>query len=109
MIKRSKWLTGAGTVAALLVTTLTEVSVVCAQAPGSPIQQPRDLGASVVSTIIFALLGIVLAIIGFKLFDIAVKFDFETEICEKQNLAVAVLCGFMVLGICIIIAATVLS
>jgi uncharacterized membrane protein YjfL (UPF0719 family) len=69
----------------------------------------RNIGASVLSTIVFGLLGILLAIIGFKLFDIVVKFDLEKEICEKQNLAASILCGFMVLGICLIVAATVLS
>lgn len=69
----------------------------------------RTLTDSLLSTVLFGLLGIALAIVGFKLFDIVVKFDLEREICEKQNLAVAILCGFMVLGICLIIAATVLS
>ena len=64
---------------------------------------------AIISVVLFGLLGIVLAIVGFKLFDAVVKFDFEREICEKQNIAVAILCGFMVLGICLIIAATVLS
>ena len=71
--------------------------------------RPRTMTDALLSTVLFGLLGIVLAIVGFKLFDIVVKFDLEREICEKQNLAVAVMCGFMVLGICLIIAATVLS
>ena len=71
--------------------------------------QPRTLFDSVTSVVLFGLLGIALAILGFKLFDVAVKFDFEREICEKQNIAVAILCGFMILGISIIIAATVMS
>lgn len=69
----------------------------------------RSLTDALLSTVLFGLLGIVLAIVGFKLFDLVVKFDLEREICEKQNLAVAIMCGFMVLGICLIIAATVLS
>jgi hypothetical protein len=71
--------------------------------------QPRTLLGSLTSVVLFGLVGIVLAILGFKLFDVAVKFDFEREICEKQNIAVSILCGFMILGISIIIAATVLS
>ncbi|MDF2441597.1 MAG: hypothetical protein JWN98_2581 [Abditibacteriota bacterium] len=69
----------------------------------------RSLTDALLSTVLFGLLGIALAIVGFKLLDIVVKFDLEREICEKQNLAVAVLCGLMVLGICLIIAATVMS
>ena len=71
--------------------------------------QPASLGAAVLSTLLFGLIGIVLAIVGFKLFDAATPFNLEREICEKQNLAVGILSAAIVLGICIIIAATVLS
>jgi uncharacterized membrane protein YjfL (UPF0719 family) len=50
----------------------------------------------------------VVAIVGFKLFDALIPFNLEQEICEKQNLAVAILCAGMVLGICLIVAAAVL-
>lgn len=64
--------------------------------------------ASIISTIIYGLIGIVLAILGFKLFDALIPFNLEQEICEKHNLAVAILCAAMVLGICLIVAAAVL-
>lgn len=68
-----------------------------------------SIGWAVVSTLLFGLIGIALAIAGFKLFDAATPFHLEREICEKQNIAAAILAGAVVLGICIIIAATVLS
>lgn len=63
----------------------------------------------VISTIIFSLLGVGLAIAGFKLFDLAIKFDIEREICEKNNLSAALLASSVVLGTCIIVAVVVLS
>lgn len=63
----------------------------------------------VISTIIFSLLGVGLAIAGFKLFDMAIKFDIEHEICEKNNLSAALLASSVVLGTCIIVAVVVLS
>jgi uncharacterized membrane protein YjfL (UPF0719 family) len=63
---------------------------------------------SILSTLIFGLIGVVIAIVGFKLFDALTPFNLEQEICEKQNLAVALLCAGMVLGICLIVAAAVL-
>jgi hypothetical protein len=75
--------------------------------PGSV--QPRNLGESVLSTLIFSILGIVVAIVGFKLFDAAIPFSLEKEICEKNNIAVAILASAMILGICIIIAFVVIS
>jgi putative membrane protein len=71
--------------------------------------QPKNLGESVLSTLIFSLLGIVVAIAGFKLFDAAIPFSLEKEICEKNNIAVAILASAMILGICIIVAFVVVS
>jgi putative membrane protein len=71
--------------------------------------QPKTLWDQVLSTVVFSMVGIALAIIGFKLFDLAIKFDIEREICEKNNLAAAVLAGAVVLGTCIIVAVVVIS
>jgi hypothetical protein len=72
--------------------------------------RPRpSLGESVVSTLIFGVLGIVLAIGGFKLFDMAVKQDIQKEVFEKGNLAAAILGGAVILGIAVIVAATLLA
>jgi hypothetical protein len=70
--------------------------------------RPDSFLMSVLSTLVFGLIGIVVAIVGFKLFDALIPFNLEQEICEKQNLAVAILCAGMVLGICLIVAAAVL-
>jgi hypothetical protein len=70
--------------------------------------QPTTLLDAIISTFVFGFIGIVLAILGFKLFDLATPFALEAEICERQNLAVAILSGAMVLGICIIVATVVL-
>jgi uncharacterized membrane protein YjfL (UPF0719 family) len=105
-LKMQKWQQTAVWMASLVAFGIGEA---CAQTAARSQAPARDIVGSAISTVIFGMLGIILAIIGFKLFDIVVKFDLEREICEKQNLAVALLCGFMVLGICLIIAATVLS
>ena len=79
--------------------------------PGAaaPAVSPRDLWQAVLSTVVFGLLGIILAIVGFKLFDLAIPFSLEQEICEKNNMAVALLASAVVLGICIIVAFVVLA
>jgi uncharacterized membrane protein YjfL (UPF0719 family) len=77
-------------------------------APRPGTYQPTTLMEAVLSTFLFGFIGIVLAIIGFKLFDMVIPFALEAEICERQNLAVAILSGAMILGICIIVATAVL-
>ena len=90
---------------------LLAVSAAYAQAPVAPRSgyQPRTLLEGVISTVVFSLIGIVLAIAGFKLFDLVIPFSLEREICEKNNLAVAILASAMILGICIIVAFVVIS
>jgi uncharacterized membrane protein YjfL (UPF0719 family) len=61
---------------------------------------------SVLASIVFGLVGIVLAIVGFKLFDIVTPFNLEKEMCENKNIAVGILAAAIVLGICHIIAAS---
>ncbi|MES2459453.1 MAG: DUF350 domain-containing protein [Armatimonadota bacterium] len=68
-----------------------------------------SLVEGIVGTLIFGSIGIVLAIVGFKLFDVVVRHNIEQEIFEKNNMAAALLAGAIVLGVSIIVAATILS
>jgi hypothetical protein len=76
-----------------------------AASPDAP-WHPSTFGEAVLSTFVFGLMGIVLAIIGFKLFDFITPFNLEKEMCENKNVAVGILCGGIVLGICWIVAAS---
>jgi putative membrane protein len=57
------------------------------------------------STIIYSLIGMCMAFLAFRLVDFVTPGDLGKEISEKQNIALAVLAGFTILGICIVIAA----
>ena len=63
---------------------------------------------AVIATVVFGFVGIVLAIVGFKLFDAVTPFNLEREMCENKNVAVGILCGAIVLGICVIVAAAIM-
>jgi len=69
---------------------------------------PGTLLEAIVQTLVFGLIGIGLTIVGFKVFDAVIPFNLEAEIAERQNIAVAILCGAMILGISLIVAAAVL-
>jgi putative membrane protein len=65
----------------------------------------EQLGPNLLSGLLFGLLGIVLALLGFKIFDwITPKIDVQTELAKKHNLAVAIVCAAVILGICLIVA-----
>ena len=55
------------------------------------------------AALVFGFTGIVLSIVGYKLFDLVeTRVDFSEEI-KKGNTAVAIVVGAFVIGICIII------
>jgi len=69
---------------------------------------PDSLGSAVISSAIFGLAGILLTVIGFKVFDwITPRINIEKELAEKGNIAVAIVVAAMILGVSIVIAAVV--
>ncbi len=60
-----------------------------------------------VSTVVYAAIGVVLMALCFKIITVVVPFCVRKEIEEDQNVALAVLVGSMFLGIAIIIAASI--
>lgn len=66
---------------------------------------PLDVG--VVSSIVYALLGIALAMLAAKVVDWITPGDLFRQLTEEKNMPLALFTGLMVLGICIIIAAAI--
>jgi len=67
--------------------------------------QPENLQMALVSALCFGVLGIVLMLLGFKLFDwILPKVDVERELAENHNIAVAIVMAAVLLGIALILA-----
>jgi hypothetical protein len=91
---------------ALLLFSLPSVHAQDAAPTAAPPPHPGGLLHSVFASVVFGSTGIILAIIGFKLFDLVTPFNLEKEMCEHKNVAVGILCGAIVLGICHIIAAS---
>ncbi len=59
------------------------------------------------ATVVYALAGILLALLAYRLLDLVTPGDLGKKIFDEGNLAVAVLAGFLILGICLIIAAAI--
>ena len=67
------------------------------------------LTAGVVATVLYSLIGIVMATIGFKVVDWLTPGNLADEVAHKGNRALAILAGSMILGVCIIIASAVIG
>ncbi|MEO6339226.1 MAG: DUF350 domain-containing protein [Caulobacteraceae bacterium] len=59
------------------------------------------------ATLVYALIGVVVLALGFLIWDRLTPVDMWKEICEKQNLALAVLAAGVAIGVSIIIAAAI--
>jgi uncharacterized membrane protein YjfL (UPF0719 family) len=65
---------------------------------------PEYFLGDITATLAFGLLAILLVIAGYKIFDIVLKrLDFDEEI-KKGNLAMAIVVGSFILGLCYVIA-----
>jgi uncharacterized membrane protein YjfL (UPF0719 family) len=63
--------------------------------------------SGILSSIIYSLIGIVLAIFATKVIDWITPGNLYRQLTQEQNLPLAVFAGLFVLGICIIIAAAI--
>jgi uncharacterized membrane protein YjfL (UPF0719 family) len=68
---------------------------------------PTTLWQAALASGLFGVIGIALAILGFKLFDWLTPGKLQEEIMHKNNTAAAILAGAFIIGLCIIIAAAV--
>jgi uncharacterized membrane protein YjfL (UPF0719 family) len=65
---------------------------------------PNTLWEAALATVVFGVIGIGLAVLGFKVFDRLTPGNLEEEIVQKNNLAAAIMAGSFILGVCHIIA-----
>jgi putative membrane protein len=61
----------------------------------------------VASSLVFALMGVIVFWLCFIIIDKITPYDLWGEIVEKQNVALALVVAAMSLGICVIIAAAI--
>ena len=90
---------------------------ILAQSPNLPFAEialpagwhAQSLGQAVGYMMLFGVIGILMAIVGYKLFDKCTPGDLHKEIVENKNTAAAIIGGAVIIGVCIIIAAAMLG
>ena len=60
----------------------------------------------VLSSVIYSIIGIAMALLAYKLIDLMTPGHLSRQLSENHNIALAIVVGLLMLGICIIIAAT---
>jgi uncharacterized membrane protein YjfL (UPF0719 family) len=69
----------------------------------------QTLAQAIGYMLLFAIIGILVAIFGYILFDKCTPGDLNKEIIENKNVAAAIVAGAIILGVCLIIAAAMLG
>jgi putative membrane protein len=78
-------------------------------AHGLAIVSIENLAHALLGMVAFGVVGILLVVFGFKLFDwLLPKVDVERELAEKGNVAVAIVMAAVVLGVSAVIVASIL-
>lgn len=99
----------------LLALWIFTVMLLCASHAGAaetagPVTwHPQSLGQAIANMLIFALLGIAIAVVGFKIFDKCTPGNLAKEIIEQKNIAAAIVGAAVILGVCLIVAAAMIG
>lgn len=71
-----------------------------------PLMEPTPLWRLVLDAALFGLAGIVLLIIGYYLWELITPYNLRREIHENRNVAVAIVVAAFIIGMAIVIAAS---
>ena len=88
---------------------LVAPSAMAAQLEGTTTWHAQTLWQAIAYMLLFAVIGIAAAILGYKLFDMCTPGDLSKEILEHRNVAAAIIAAAVIVGVCIIIAAAMLG
>jgi len=89
---------------------ITIAPLFAAETPAAiPTWHAQTLLQAIGNVLLFAAIGIFAAIIGFKVFDKCTPGDLQREIIEQKNIAAAIVAAAVIIGISIIIAASMLG
>lgn len=87
----------------------TAPSLLAADADTTSSWHAQTLAQAIGYMVLFAAIGIVTAVAGYKLFDKCTPGDLHKEIIENKNVAAAIVAAAVILGLCVIIAAAMLG
>jgi len=93
-------------IAILLVGVASVASAVNTE--GESVSFGSQLLHGVIGTIVYSALGLVVLLVGFKIFDLVTPFSLNKEIAEDNNVAAGVVVAGIMIGLGIIVAAAII-
>ena len=66
----------------------------------------QNLAGPLLAMVIFGVVGILLMVLGFKVFDwLTPRIDFQKELAERNNVAVAIVIAAVIIGVALVASA----
>lgn len=96
-------------VCALLLPLALPFAALAADAETAPHLHSNSVPQALGLMVLFALVGVATAILGYRLFDKFTPGDLHKEIIENKNVAAAIVAGTVILGVSIIVAAAIIG
>lgn len=93
----------------ILPASFATLTLRAADLPPTESWHAKSLPEALAHTAIFAVFGILTAIVGYKLFDLATPGRLHGEIIENRNVAAAIIGGSVIIGVSLIVAASMLG
>jgi len=94
---------------ALISTLALPVAALAAEAEPAAHLHANSIPQALGLMVMFAVIGIVVAIVGYRMFDKFTPGDLHKEIVENKNVAAAIIAGSVILGVSIIVAAAIMG
>lgn len=76
-----------------------------AAAADAPIIDFKVLGGFIIEGVVFSIVGLIVLMVGYKVFDVATPYDLNRQIAEENNVAAGVAVAGVLVSLGIIVAA----
>ena len=76
-----------------------------AAAPDAPMVNFKVLGGFIIEGVVFSIVGLIVLMVGYKVFDMATPYDLNRQIAEENNVAAGVAVAGVLVSLGIIVAA----
>ena len=76
-----------------------------AAAADAPMVDFKILGGFIIEGIVFSIVGLIILMVGYKVFDIATPYDLNRQIAEENNVAAGIAVAGVLVSLGIIVAA----
>ena len=93
------------TIVALVMFTHNANAQADAAAADAPMVDFKVLGGFIIEGVVFSIVGLVVLMVGYKVFDVATPYDLNRQIAEENNVAAGVAVAGVLVSLGIIVAA----